>query len=998
MQGLVTAGFAERARLAASVICAALVPLALWGWMAVQTRADALQAAMADQRRVVDALGEHALRLLETQALLIDIVDRVAGGRDCATLRADAQFQDLLRLSAADSTTGTLLWVVNADGRICMASDPRYVDDRDRSFREYFTGARDAPGQHYVARAIMGISPPVPTFNISRARWRNGAFNGVIVTAPSLGNLLEYWNKALDPARTQRITLFRTDGATIARSWPPLVPPADAAVEHRVAAIFSTAQGAHHGHSVVDGRPRVGAWRTLPDWNVVVSSSENEIEVLAPWRQETTIYGALAGLVALLLGALSWMLLRGRQALERTVAERTHALRRSEARLKLATAGAGVGTWELDLFSGQGLWSPESAALLGMRRESFTAADWLEDAVHPDDRAEVAACWQRALDDGAPYDMEFRPAPPLAPTAAGQPRWLAARGRIERGGDGRPLRAAGILIDVTARRRVETALAESRARLEAALASMTDAVLIQGAGGGFTLVNDAFAGYHRFADRQEALRRLDEYPALFELVTEAGAPVPCEQWPVARALRGETAVALVARLRRRDSDETWFGSYSFAPIRDGDGPILGAVVTARDITRQRAAEAALHDLNRRLEERVRAEVAAREEAQERATHAQRLQALGQLAGGIAHDFNNILQAVETGTTLIVNRAADPASVRRFAATVLRATARGGAITRRLLAFARRDELRAERIDLPGLLEGLRDVLAQTLGSPITVRIALEEPVLPAVMADRGQLETVLVNLATNARDAMPGGGTLVFAATTELVAAGGPHRAGLQPGRYVRLAVTDSGTGMDRATLARAMEPFFTTKPQDQGTGLGLSMARGFAEQSGGSLAIDSAPGQGTTVTLWLPLAGAQREAPAPRPGVAPVAGLARRLLLVDDEEMVRETLAATLEDAGFVVLGAGSGQEALALLEAGEAVDMIISDISMPGLDGPALIRAAQQRRPGLPGILLTGFAGEASQLIAGEGSGVSLLRKPVGLAGLLDAIEAALGARAGA
>ena len=410
----------------------------------------------------------------------------------------------------------------------------------------------------------------------------------------------------------------------------------------------------------------------------------------------------------------------------------------------------------------------------------------------------------------------------------------------------------------------------------------------------------------------------------------------------------------------------------------------------------RESEARLRDLNRNLEERVREEVSAREEAQTRAAHAQRMQALGQLAGGIAHDFNNILQAVQGGTTLITNHSADPASVKKFAATVLGAAERGGAITYRLLAFARRGELRAERIDPAGLLDGLRDILAQTLGSPITVHIKNDATRLPTVMADRGQLETVLVNLATNARDAMPGGGTLTFAAVAEDVPAGQLHPACLEPGQYVRVSVTDTGTGMDRATLARAMEPFFTTKPQDKGTGLGLPMAKGFAEQSGGALAIDSAPGRGTTVTLWLPVADELQQAAQVQPWLAPVAGLARRVLVVDDEDLVRETLVVTLEDAGFVVLAAGSGAEALALLEAEEPVDALVSDMSMPGMDGLALIRRVHALRPGLPAILLTGFAGEARELATGAASRpFSLLRKPISVAQLIDRIEAILAAR---
>jgi CheY-like chemotaxis protein len=238
---------------------------------------------------------------------------------------------------------------------------------------------------------------------------------------------------------------------------------------------------------------------------------------------------------------------------------------------------------------------------------------------------------------------------------------------------------------------------------------------------------------------------------------------------------------------------------------------------------------------------------------------------------------------------------------------------------------------------------------------------------------------------------MPEGGTLTLAAAAEEVVAGHAHPMGLKPGRYVRLAVSDTGTGMDQRTLERALEPFFTTKPQDKGTGLGLPMAKGFAEQSGGALAIESASGQGTTVTLWLPVADAQQEVAQVQPGLTPVAGLARRVLVVDDEDMVRETLVASLEEAGFAVLAAENGVEALALLDAGEPVDALVTDLAMPGMGGIALIREVHARRPGMPTVLLTGYAGEAAHLaVSGTPpNGFLLLRKPVSAAQIVDRIE---------
>jgi PAS domain S-box-containing protein len=432
--------------------------------------------------------------------------------------------------------------------------------------------------------------------------------------------------------------------------------------------------------------------------------------------------------------------------------------------------------------------------------------------------------------------------------------------------------------------------------------------------------------------------------------------------------------------------------------RDATGQPAAVLETVADVTRLREMEAQLRTLNGELEAHVRREVAAREAAQARAAHSERIQALGQLAGGIAHDFNNVLQAVQGGATLIDRRATDVTAVRRLAGMVLDAAGRGASVTRRLLAFARRGDLRAEPLDPATLLEGMREVLAAALGAAVQVRVEAA-PGLPALLADRAQLETALVNLATNARDAMPDGGTLLLTATAEQVRQRLPHHPEpLKPGAYIRLAVADSGQGMDPAMLARVLEPFFTTKPAGHGTGLGLPMAKGFAEQSGGGLAVESVVGRGTTVALWLPQAEASAIATEdPRGGVR--SGPAR-VLLAEDEPLVRELTAAQLETLGCVVLIASNGEAALALLAAGEGVDILVTDLSMPGMDGLALIRAAQTLRPGLPAVLVTGYAGDDSALAASSAVNgrFSLLRKPVTVEQLADQVAALLQASAAA
>jgi PAS domain S-box-containing protein len=429
--------------------------------------------------------------------------------------------------------------------------------------------------------------------------------------------------------------------------------------------------------------------------------------------------------------------------------------------------------------------------------------------------------------------------------------------------------------------------------------------------------------------------------------------------------------------------------------RDPDGLPHMVMESLVDVTALREAQDALGRLNQNLEQRVRTEVAARETAQHRAAHADRVRALGQLAGGIAHDFNNVLQAVAGGAALIARRPGDADCVGRMVHIISDAAARGASITRRMLLLARRGDLQAEPVEAASLLDGIREVFVHTLGAAIDVRVDVA-PRLPALFADKAQLETALVNLGTNARDAMPDGGILTLSAALDVVTGdAGPHIAGLQQSVYVRLTVTDDGTGMSSATLARLGEPFFTTKEVGKGTGLGLSMVKGFADQSGGGFAVESQQGSGTTVTLWLPGAsGDQRQPSGANTELDTRARTAARILLVDDDPLVRDTLIEQLEELGHKVLVASGGTDALAILQAREAVDLMITDLSMPGMNGLTLIREARDLHPNLPAILLTGHSGDSMSL---EGAGVSpgsysLLRKPATSAVLAARVTALL------
>jgi PAS domain S-box-containing protein len=627
------------------------------------------------------------------------------------------------------------------------------------------------------------------------------------------------------------------------------------------------------------------------------------------------------------------------------------------------------------------------SAITGYTRDELREPGKFLSITHPDDHeADVAR--RKAMLAGDPERFAIAK---RYVRKDGEIVWVSYTGSLLRDGAGRPEHYLGIIEDITDRERIETALRESEQRLRLALETAGMGVRE------LDLVNDlAFSTpeAEKIFGRDE--ERDKSFEKWFSNVHPDDQAMIRASWDRALAAPGND-IRHEYRFRRPDGQWRWIGTHGRLEFKDGR-PIR-TVGVIQDITERKEIEIALRGLTETLEARVREEIAARESAQARAAQAERLQALGQLAGGIAHDFNNVLQAVMGALRLIERRPMDQEGIRHLAQLAGGAVERGTSITRRLLTLGQRGELTAEKLDVSELLHELVEVLTHTLGTTIEVKLQME-PDLRPLLADRGQLETVLVNLATNARDAMPNGGELVLSAEAETVAPRSPSQTGLATGRYIRLTVGDAGVGMDAATLARAREPFFTTKRSSSGTGLGLAMAQGFAEQSGGALAIESEPGVGTTVRLWLPEAGFEENVRATASNTtSSPGGEARptaRVLLVDDEAMIREVLAQQLAEAGFDVLTAASGGEALAVTE-NQGVDAVITDLSMPGVDGLAVIRGMQTRFPGLPAILLTGYAGDETALaLSGAMSGAfSLMRKPVTEVQLLDRLRALLAAR---
>ncbi|WP_311886829.1 MULTISPECIES: PAS domain S-box protein [unclassified Pseudomonas] len=382
-------------------------------------------------------------------------------------------------------------------------------------------------------------------------------------------------------------------------------------------------------------------------------------------------------------------------------------------------------------------------------------------------------------------------------------------------------------------------------------------------------------------------------------------------------------------------------------IRGDTGTLLGFAKITRDITEAHQAQQAL------------------EKTREALFQAQKMQAIGQLSGGIAHDFNNLLTVILGNLEIVQKRMGDDAKISRLLENATQGALRGVSLTQRMLAFARRQELKTESVDIAQLVQGITGLLRSSLGPGIRIDTRFPEDLEP-VLADTNQLELALLNLATNARDAMPDGGTVSITAEPQVVLE--LSHSDLSAGRYVCLSVIDTGEGMDEHTLASARDPFFTTKGLGKGTGLGLSMVHGFMEQLGGRFVLKSEKAQGTTAELWIPVAVEGMASKPLLPHAEPVVVPRLSVLVVDDDSLVLTSTSLLLEDLGHRVVSATSGAQALALFDQGEVIDLMITDMAMPHMSGAQLAHAVRVLKPDLPIILATGYAerleGFAAQL----------------------------------
>lgn len=635
-----------------------------------------------------------------------------------------------------------------------------------------------------------------------------------------------------------------------------------------------------------------------------------------------------------------------------------HNLRRSEARLRLAQEAAGLGIFELDPASGRLDWDSASLEILRAAPEDVRDLPALVERLHPDDRPRLLQGIHSALTG----DGDGRLALDLRLGGRGDADdetvpgdWISLAAQAAQADDG-AVRLVGALRDISARKANELALQSLNARLAQRMAeavaernrlwSVTEDLLLTADRKGHVLAaSDSWA------------RALGVMPRSIAEALEADVVHPDDRAEVRQSLaalkqHGGSA-QLETRLRGRDGGWrriNWRLAQETGPER------LYAI--GRDVTAEREQAAALSAAQAQLHE------------------AQKIETIGQLTGGVAHDFNNLLAAILSTLGSVQLRLTDPEQARLVGGAIA-AAERGVTLTARLLAFARRQELKAVVIDPVTMIAGMRDLLTRSIGPQITLHEDIPND-LPALCIDANQLELALLNLAVNARDAMPEGGDLTLGARHDRAAA---PETDLAPGDYVVLSMADTGTGMDETVRRRAAEPFFTTKGVGQGTGLGLSMVQGLAAQSGGAMRLRSAPGHGTTVEIWLPVSATPAPAPPPQPppeAAVPGERAQRALvvLVVDDDPLVAMGTTAMLEDLGHRVIEVYSAEAALTALDDQGPVDLVITDHAMPGMTGTQLAAALRQHQPDLPIALATGYA----DLPNGTRSDLPRLAKPFG------------------
>ena len=691
-------------------------------------------------------------------------------------------------------------------------------------------------------------------------------------------------------------------------------------------------------------------------------------------------------------------------ALRAELDTKTYVERERDRELALAMQAGGMASWSVDVQTRSLRDTVGYRLLLGWPADKPLTYEDRQSLIHPDDREAVRAQSQATIAEGAEYNIVHR-----VVTPAGETRWMAAQGVLIEGPDGKAVRIAGVTRDITDQVRSERmrsamiALGDTFRDLDdpseisyAAAEILGRTLEVSRAGYGLvdrdaeTIVIDrdwnaegvqSLAGKLHFRDFGSYIDDLKRG----ETVVFADArldPRTMETAPALEAIKARAVVnmplteqgGLVALLYLNNETAREWSADEMAFIRE-------VADRTRAASERRHAERQLAELAETLERQVEERTAALMEAEAALRQSQKMEAVGQLTGGIAHDFNNLLTGIAGSLEMISKRLAEGrvGETERFITAAQGAARRASALTHRLLAFSRRQTLEPKPTDIRKLALGLEDLIRRTVGPTITVESVHGVGLWPTLV-DPGQLENGLLNLCINARDAMPDGGTLTIESGNRWLDQRAAAERNLEPGQYVSLCVSDTGCGMSPDVVERAFEPFFTTKPIGQGTGLGLSMVFGFVQQSGGQVRIYSEQGRGTMVCLYLPRHLGEMEASAETEVREPVPrSQGETVLVVDDEPTVRMLAVEVLTELGYSAVEAEDGPSGLSILQGERRIDLLITDVGLPGgMNGRQVADAAQRLRPDLQVLFITGYAENAVLSHGHLEPGMHIMTKP--------------------
>lgn len=621
--------------------------------------------------------------------------------------------------------------------------------------------------------------------------------------------------------------------------------------------------------------------------------------------------------------------------------EAEHLLRQSEARFRAAVDAVQGVVWTNNAIGEMKGPQPAWASLTGQSQEEYQDYGWVT-AVHPEDVSPTVEAWNAAVAERKTFVFEHR----VRRQVDGQWRRFSVRAIPMFEPTGEVGEWVGVHIDVTDLREIEAALRDGESRFRAMAEAMPGFVWTADAQGSLDYTSPRWLEYSGDVGGEGLGAGWADF------VHDADKPRAFAAWQA--SLETLQPYEVEFRLRSREGLYRWWLVRAM-PVADPDRAVrwIGSATDIHEIVEARNV-LALSQIE--LEQRVAERSAELMRTQDALRQSQKLEAMGQLTGGVAHDFNNLLTPIVGALDVLHRRRVGGEREQRLIDGALQSSERARILVQRLLAFARRQPLQSQAVDVDALVSGMADLIASTSGPGIKVVVDID-PNMQAAQADANQIEMAVLNLSVNARDAMPDGGQLTISAADDVVT--GPHRAGLDLGDYVRISVADTGTGMDEATAARAIEPFYSTKGVGQGTGLGLSMVHGLASQLGGSMLISSKVGLGTQIEFWLP---ATEHGPASVNRVEPATvfeGAAKgTILLVDDEDLVRLSTADLLTEIGFKVIETASAEEALAVLRAGAKIGAVVTDHLMPGMTGVDLARIVRETWPRTPVLLVSGYA----------------------------------------